>query len=160
MSDASPSPNTMVTSHLLSSFDGYPFQEPTLGTNSDDKKSTFGHCLYLGNNLVPWSSKKQNVVSWSSTESEFRSLANAMCNAIRLYGVINTNAIVDASNHVHHAKSKHVEIDLGFVRKKVVQGLFHISYVHVVDQVAYVFTKPLFVAFFVRLRQQLHVVFL
>ncbi|XP_019420714.1 PREDICTED: uncharacterized protein LOC109330901 [Lupinus angustifolius] len=39
-----------------------------------DRKSTSGACLYLGPNLVTWWSKKQNTISRSSTEAEYRSL--------------------------------------------------------------------------------------
>ena len=37
----------------------------------DDRKSTSGGCLYLGNNLVLWMSKKQNSVSLSIAEAEY-----------------------------------------------------------------------------------------
>ncbi|XP_075665161.1 secreted RxLR effector protein 161-like [Castanea sativa] len=37
----------------------------------DDKKSTFGGCFYLGNNLVSWMSKKPNSVSLSTVEAEY-----------------------------------------------------------------------------------------
>ena len=41
----------------------------------DDKKSVGAYYVYLGHNLVSWSSKKQPVIARSSTESEYRSLA-------------------------------------------------------------------------------------
>ena len=37
----------------------------------DDRKSTSGGCFYLGNNLVSWMSKKQNLVSLSTAEAEY-----------------------------------------------------------------------------------------
>ncbi|KAL5578140.1 hypothetical protein UlMin_019839 [Ulmus minor] len=47
------------------------------GNDLDNRRSTTSYCIYLGNSLVSWSSKKQPVVSCSSTEVEYRSLANA-----------------------------------------------------------------------------------
>jgi hypothetical protein len=41
----------------------------------DDRKSTSGHCAFVGGNVVSWRSKKQNVMARSTSEVEYRAMA-------------------------------------------------------------------------------------
>nr|XP_016455380.1 PREDICTED: uncharacterized mitochondrial protein AtMg00810-like [Nicotiana tabacum] len=53
------------------------FSDADWAGSPDDRRSTHGYCIYLGKNMVSWSSKKQKVVACSSTKAEYRALAAA-----------------------------------------------------------------------------------
>uniref|UniRef100_A0A2N9IHB0 Reverse transcriptase Ty1/copia-type domain-containing protein n=1 Tax=Fagus sylvatica TaxID=28930 RepID=A0A2N9IHB0_FAGSY len=124
-----------------------------------DHRSTTGITVFLGNNPITWVSKKQHIVSRSSTEAEYRALATGAAELAWLRQVLcdlgvylptaptmwcdNTSAIALASNPVFHSRTKHIEVDYHFIRERVVRGDLHLHFISTEDQLADLFTKPL-----------------
>ncbi|XP_028062338.1 uncharacterized protein LOC114265722 [Camellia sinensis] len=118
-----------------SSFDLHAYSDSNWAGDAIDRKSTTSYCVFLGSNLISWSSKKQATVSRSSTEAKYRSLAHTAAElawigmllqdfcivppTVPLLYCDNVSAIALASNPVFPSKSKHIEVDCHFVRDQV-----------------------------------------
>ncbi|GJY74840.1 uncharacterized mitochondrial protein-like protein [Tanacetum coccineum] len=99
------------------------------------RSSVTGYAIFLGHCLISWSSNKQIVISRSSTEAEYRALADCTCEITWLQCLFkdlkldisgptpiyydNASAIALASYPIQHARTKHIEIDCHFVRGKI-----------------------------------------
>ncbi|XP_031249991.1 secreted RxLR effector protein 161-like [Pistacia vera] len=153
---------------LASSLNIECYADADWGSNVEDRRSTSGYCGYLGPNLIQWSSRKQKVVALSSTEAEYRALAQTATEVAWLQSMFtelslhfpskpviwcdNTSAGALASNPVFHARTKHIEIDAHYIREQVLAKNLTVQYAPSKLQIADVLTKALSVVQFTELR--------
>ncbi|RVW40069.1 Retrovirus-related Pol polyprotein from transposon RE1 [Vitis vinifera] len=135
------------------------FSDADWAGDPTDRRSTTGYCFLLGSSLISWRSKKQTFVARSSTEAEYRALADTTSELLWLRWLLkdlgvstssatplycdNQSAIHIAHNDVFHERTKHIEIDCHFIRYHLVHGALKLFFVSSKDQLADIFTKSL-----------------
>ena len=133
----------------------------TLYTNSNfagskvDYRSIAGYCIIRGGNLVTWRSKRQSVVSKSSTKAEFRVMSKVMwitnmLNDIRIPYIqpiiIHYDKKLNVSiahDPVYHDRIKYVNIHRFYIQDHLEQGILKTDHVVSENQCADIFTKGL-----------------
>uniref|UniRef100_A0A803PBJ2 Uncharacterized protein n=1 Tax=Cannabis sativa TaxID=3483 RepID=A0A803PBJ2_CANSA len=135
------------------------FADADWGACVDTKKSISGYCVFLGQTLISWKTKKQPTVSRSLAEAEYRAIYNATCEFTWLTSLLqelnikislpsvlfyDNAAIYISENPIFHECTKHVEIDCHIVREKIINGSLKLSHVSSKAKRADILAKPLF----------------
>lgn len=126
--------------------------------SSYDRKSTTGFLIYVGDNLVSWSSKKQSTVALSTTEAEIIAATETMREVLWIRQLLlsfnievevpilycdSQPAIAIAHTTGYHARSKHLDVKYKFLAQCVEYSDIELVYKATRDMIADVMTKSL-----------------
>ncbi|XP_019099751.1 PREDICTED: uncharacterized protein LOC109132539 [Camelina sativa] len=123
------------------------------------RRSSTGWFTQLGQSPISWKTKKQDVMSQSSAEAEYRAMAMTtkelkwLKNLLLDLGVVltqpmrlycdNKAALHISANPVFHERTKHIEKDCHFIRDEIKSDNIATTYVSTTIQLADIFTKAL-----------------
>ncbi|GJV76933.1 ribonuclease H-like domain-containing protein [Tanacetum coccineum] len=104
------------------------------------RMSTSGYYVFLCDNLLSWSSKRKHTISRSSSEAKYSGVANVVAETAWIRNLLrelhsplvtatlvyydNVSAVYMSANPVQHQQTKHIEIDIHFVREMVIAVMF------------------------------------
>jgi hypothetical protein len=129
------------------------------GASQEHRHAISSYAFLLDGGAVSWSSKKQELVTLSTTEAEYVAATHAAKEAIWLCRLIsevfrplaqpttlycdNQSAIALANSGAFHARTKHIDICYHFIRFSIDKGSILLEYCPTDDMIADTLTKPL-----------------
>jgi Reverse transcriptase (RNA-dependent DNA polymerase) len=129
------------------------------GSMAEDRRAITGYAFLIDGGAISWSSKWQEIVSLSTTESEYVAATHGMKEALWLRSLLsevfghitsattlfsdNQAAIALTRDHQYHVHTKHIDVRYHFIRWVIEQGSLRLIYCPTDDMVADTLTKAL-----------------
>jgi hypothetical protein len=129
------------------------------GSMAEDWRAIMGYAFLIDGGAVSWSSKRQEIVSLSTTESEYVAATHGMKEALWLRSLLsevfgpfknsttlfsdNQAAIALTRNHQYHTRTKHIDVRYHWIQWVIEQGSLKLIYCPTDDMVADALTKAL-----------------
>jgi hypothetical protein len=129
------------------------------GHSTEGRHAISGYAFLVDGGAISWSSKRQELVTLSTTKAEYVAQTHAAKEAIwlrslnsKIFGPApkpfpllsdNQGAIALACDNRFHARTKHIDIQYHFIREAVEAGKIDISYVASADNISDILTKAL-----------------
>src|SRR4030095_14495405 len=129
------------------------------GSNPNDWRSISGNVFLLAFAAITWQSRKQPTIALSTLEAEYMAESLTAWQVIWLRMVLaklrfclakpttlnvdNMGAISYSTNAIHHARTKHIDIQHHFIREKIVSNEIEIQHCASEDNLADLLTKAL-----------------
>lgn len=124
----------------------------------ESRRSTTGYVIMYGGGPISWCSRRQPIVTTSSTEAEYVAAAECVKELLYLKSLIeeltgktvevnlhidNQSAIKLMKNGIMNHRSKHIDVRYQFIAEKVKQNIININYIKTDDNISDLFTKVL-----------------
>jgi hypothetical protein len=126
---------------------------------TEDRRAVSGYAFLIDGGAVSWSSKKQELVSLSTTKSEYVTATYSMKEALWLRSLLgnifapvqgpttlfsdNQSMIALTKDHQYHPRTKHIDIHYHFIRWVVKKGSLRLVYCPTADMITDALTKAL-----------------
>jgi hypothetical protein len=125
------------------------------------RHSISGFAYFIGAGVVNWSSKKQPIITLSSTEAEYVALTHASKDILWIHKLLtelssifsftlpttlfcdNQGAIRLSKDATFHGRTKHIDVHFHFIRQTITSGHITMQYCPTDDMIADIFTKSL-----------------
>lgn len=136
------------------------FSDADYAGDMETRRTTTGYLFQLAGGAITWTSKRQAIVSFSTTEAKYIAASIAIKECIWLGRILaeiefrhdeklitlhvdNQSAIRLIKNPEHHSRTKHIDVRFHFIREKYENHIIEVICVSSYDQLADIFTKSI-----------------